>query len=187
MKAAMFRMMGKILALPSIMLMVMSTYLMSNFITFGANLKVASEGMGTNGKINSVGGVGVFVRDLSKNILGPVFVVIGVFAVIFAVKLGIDYAKAEDSDARKKKQGQLIGALIGAVIIIAGATLCFSLDFVAIVADMTGEGHEYVEPTDGSSVCTVCGCKSTNAVHNQKRSFDTQTGVWLVNGVQETK
>ena len=67
--------------------------------------------------------------DLFKKILGPVFAVIGVAAIIYAIILGINYAKAEDADARKKVQGRLIGALIGAVIIIAGATLCFSINW----------------------------------------------------------
>ena len=46
--------------------------------------------------------------------------------------LGINYAKAEDADGRKKVQGRLIGAIVGAVIIVAGATLCFSLRWVEI-------------------------------------------------------
>ena len=77
----------------------------------------------------SMSGVAEGITTLFKKILGPVFAVIGVAAIIYAIILGINYAKAEDADARKKVQGRLIGALIGAVIIIAGATLCFSIDW----------------------------------------------------------
>ena len=72
------------------------------------------------------------VQGLVKKILGPVLAIIGVAAVIYAVVLGVQYAKAEDADARKKVQGRLIGALIGAAIVIVGATLCFALDWKAI-------------------------------------------------------
>ena len=79
------------------------------------------------------------IASLFKKVLGPVFAVIGVAAVIYAIILGINYAKAEDADARKKVQGRLIGALIGAVIIIAGATLCFSLNWESIFEGFSGQ------------------------------------------------
>ena len=82
-------------------------------------------------------GVATGIMNLFKRVLGPVFVVIGVAAIIYAIILGINYAKAEDADARKKVQGRLIGALIGAVIIIAGATLCFALDWKGIFNDLS--------------------------------------------------
>lgn len=72
-----------------------------------------------------------------QNILAPVFTVIGVVAVIYAIYLGIMYAKAEDAGKRKEIQGRLIGACIGAVIIIAGATLCFALDWSSIYNSFT--------------------------------------------------
>lgn len=78
------------------------------------------------------------VAKLVKSILGPVLAIIGVAAVIYAIILGVQYAKAEDADARKKVQGRLIGALIGAAIIIVGATLCFSLDWAKIFTNFSG-------------------------------------------------
>lgn len=73
-----------------------------------------------------------------KKILGPIFTVIGVAAVIYAIYLGILYAKAESADKRKEVQGRLIGACIGAVIIVAGATLCFALDWSKIFTAFSG-------------------------------------------------
>lgn len=87
----------------------------------------------------SMSGVAEGITTLFKKILGPVFAVIGVAAIIYAIILGINYAKAEDADARKKVQGRLIGALIGAVIIIAGATLCFAIKWESIFTDFSGE------------------------------------------------
>ena len=91
------------------------------------------------GNYTSMDGVAEGITTLFKKILGPVFAVIGVAAIIYAIILGINYAKAEDADARKKVQGRLIGALIGAVIIIAGATLCFAIKWEAIFTDFSGE------------------------------------------------
>lgn len=76
-------------------------------------------------------------NSIMTNIMGPVLTVIGVMAVIYAVILGVQYAKAEDADARKKVQGRLIGALIGAVIIVAGATLCFAINWADVYTNFT--------------------------------------------------
>ncbi len=72
-----------------------------------------------------------------QNILGPVLMVIGVLAALYAVYLGVLYAKAESADKRKEVQGRLIGACIGALIIIVGATLCFALDWASIYTNFT--------------------------------------------------
>ena len=72
------------------------------------------------------------ISNMVKRILGPVLTVIGVAAVLYAIYLGVMYAKADSADKRKDVQGRLIGACIGAVIIIVGATLCFALDWASI-------------------------------------------------------
>lgn len=77
------------------------------------------------------------ISGLVKSILGPVLTVIGVAAVLYAIYLGVMYAKAESADKRKEVQGRLIGACIGAVIIIVGATLCFSLDWASIFTNFS--------------------------------------------------
>ena len=71
-------------------------------------------------------------KGLMQYIIGPVLSIIGIAAVIYMIMLGINYAKAEDADGRKKVQGRLIGAAVGAVIIIAGVVLCFALPWVEI-------------------------------------------------------
>ena len=68
-----------------------------------------------------------------NKILAPVLIVIGAAAAIYAVYLGVMYAKAEDSNKRKEVQGRLIGAAIGVVIIIVGITLCYAVKWDSIV------------------------------------------------------
>ena len=82
-----------------------------------------------NGDLTAVAGA---FRQIMQYIIGPVLSIIGVAAVIYVIMLGIQYAKAEDADGRKKVQGRLIGAAVGAVIIVAGVVLCFSLDWAGI-------------------------------------------------------
>ena len=81
---------------------------------------------------DTFGDVAKGIKGMIESILGPILTVIGVAAVLYAIYLGVMYAKAESADKRKEVQGRLIGACIGAVIIIVGATLCFALNWEAI-------------------------------------------------------
>ena len=86
----------------------------------------------------TLGDVATGISNMVKSILGPILAVIGVAAVLYAIYLGVMYAKAESADKRKEVQGRLIGACIGAVIIIVGATLCFALDWASIFTGFSG-------------------------------------------------
>ena len=86
---------------------------------------------------DNLGDVAKGIKGMIESILGPILTVIGVAAVIYAIYLGVMYAKAESADKRKEVQGRLIGACIGAVIIIVGATLCFALNWESIFTNFT--------------------------------------------------
>jgi hypothetical protein len=63
------------------------------------------------------------IKDMIQKILGPVLIVIGVMAVVYAIYLGVMYAKAEDANKRKEVQGRLIGALIDRESVVAGISV----------------------------------------------------------------
>ena len=84
------------------------------------------------GKIKSISQIAMSMNQILKKIVGPILSAIGIAAIIYAIYLGVMFAKAESADKRKEVQGRLIGACIGAVIIVVGATLCFSLNWVGI-------------------------------------------------------
>lgn len=105
---------------------------MNELYAMATTLRVPQEG-----SIGTLQDLANAFQGIMKTIIGPVLTVIGVAAVVYAIILGINYAKAEDADGRKKVQGRLIGAIIGAVIIIAGVTLCFSLNWSAIYESFT--------------------------------------------------
>lgn len=73
------------------------------------------------------------VNKIFNWVMGPIFTVLGIAAIGYAIYLGVQYARAEDASKRKEVQGRLIGAVIGGVIIVAGAALCYALDWGSIV------------------------------------------------------
>ncbi len=75
--------------------------------------------------------------SMTKNILGPILIVIGALAAIYAIVLGVQYAKAEDANKRKEVQGRLIGAAIGVVIIIIGTTLVYTINWAGLYDSAT--------------------------------------------------
>ena len=85
------------------------------------------------GTIKEVQQVVEGVNKIFNWVMGPIFTVLGIAAIGYAIYLGVQYARAEDASKRKEVQGRLIGAVIGGVIIVAGAALCYSLDWGAIV------------------------------------------------------
>ena len=101
---------------------------MNKFYAMATTLR-ASEG---NTAIEEWSDLAEAFQKIMRLLIGPVLTVIGVAGVVYAIMLGINYAKAEDADGRKKVQGRLIGAVVGAVIIVAGATLCFALEWATI-------------------------------------------------------
>ena len=86
----------------------------------------------TNEKSGTLSEAATKFRVIVKSVIGPVMIVIGVLAAIYAIYLGVMYAKADSAEKRKEVQGRLIGACIGALIILVGATLCFALPWAEI-------------------------------------------------------
>ena len=73
------------------------------------------------------------LAELMKGIIGPILIVIGAAAAMYAIYLGVMYAKAEEASKRKEVQGRLIGAAIGVVIILVGITLVYAIDWPGLV------------------------------------------------------
>lgn len=82
---------------------------------------------------NNLTSIANTLAGLMKNLLGPILIVIGAAAALYAIYLGVMYAKAEDANKRKEVQGRLIGAAIGVVIILVGITLCYAIKWSELV------------------------------------------------------
>lgn len=92
----------------------------------------------STGDIKDLGSIAARLQGLIKQIVAPIVAVVGVVGIIYAVYLGVLYAKAESADKRKEVQGRLVGACIGALIMIVGATLGFALDWKTIMLGFIG-------------------------------------------------
>ena len=92
------------------------------------NFLLAGESSGTT----SLTSLANTLAGIMKDIMGPILIIIGAAAAIYAIYLGVMYAKAEDASKRKEVQGRLIGAVIGVVIILVGVTLCYAVNWTAI-------------------------------------------------------
>jgi len=71
-----------------------------------------------------------------QNILAPIFtildwllpvimIVLGIAGIIFAIVLGVNYAKAENADEKDAAKKRLINAVVGIVITIVAIALIF--------------------------------------------------------------
>ena len=117
-------------------------------------------------KIKSVSQIAMGLNQILKKIVGPILSAIGIAAVLYAIYLGVMYAKAESADKRKEIQGRLIGAVIGAVIIVIATTLCFALNWAQIYWSFTGEKHKWVDG-DNDHYCDWCGSDTAGgSLHN---------------------
>lgn len=88
---------------------------------------------GISGTDNTLKSIATTLSGLMEDILGPILIVIGAAAAIYAIYLGVMYAKAEDANKRKEVQGRLIGAAIGVVIILVGISLCYAVNWAELV------------------------------------------------------
>jgi len=71
-----------------------------------------------------------WVRTLSvavKNVLNPILIVACLVGIIYAIWVGITFAKAEDSNARKEAKQKLITVIVGVVAAIALIVLFYWL------------------------------------------------------------
>jgi len=106
---------------------------MKNLMLSVSRLLSTSAGSNTD-----LDGLAEAFSTLVKAILGPVLSIIGVAAVIYAIVLGFNYAKAQDASEREKVKGRLIGAVVGAVIMVAGAVIAFSVSWTGIFESLGG-------------------------------------------------
>ena len=88
---------------------------------------------------DALNGAATAFKNIMRDILGPVLIVVGAAAAMYTIYLGILYAKAEDANKRKEVQGRLIGAAIGVVIILVGITLVYAIEWDTIAGGLWKE------------------------------------------------
>lgn len=58
------------------------------------------------------------ILEVLDSLLVPVIIILGVAGMIYAIVIGVQYAKAESSDKREEAKKRLINAVIGVVIML---------------------------------------------------------------------
>ena len=79
---------------------------------------------------------------IMEDIVSPILVILGAAAAVYAIYLGVMYAKAEDTNKRKEVQGRLIGAAVGLVIILVGIAVCFAVNWAELGEAWAKKGAE---------------------------------------------
>jgi len=76
------------------------------------------------------------VKQILKNIAGPILIALGSVGVIYMVVLGVQYAKSENDDKRATVKRRLVNLAIGVVAMFALAALCMAIKWEVIVPEL---------------------------------------------------
>lgn len=78
------------------------------------------------------------VNEVLESIVGPCLSVLGLFAVIYVIFLGVQYAKSESDEKRAENKKRMINTLIGAIVLILLITLCYAISWDKLIPQMFG-------------------------------------------------
>lgn len=84
------------------------------------------------------------VYEVMTNIVGPCLSVLGAFAIIYVIYLGVQYAKSESDEKRAENKKRMINTLIGAIVLILLITLCYAISWNNLIPQLFG----YMNGTD---------------------------------------
>ncbi|MBR1925986.1 MAG: hypothetical protein IJ837_03980 [Clostridia bacterium] len=65
------------------------------------------------------------IFDISKTVLVPIMVLVGVGGVFYSIYLGVNMARADSSDKREEAKKRMVNAIIGFVVIFVLVTLMY--------------------------------------------------------------
>ncbi|MBQ4558060.1 MAG: hypothetical protein IJA61_01635 [Clostridia bacterium] len=67
----------------------------------------------------------VKIYEVIESIVVPVIILVATVGIIYAIVLGVNYAKAETSDAKEEAKKRIINVVVGAVLIIVLVLLMY--------------------------------------------------------------
>lgn len=73
---------------------------------------------GTRGTAKWIMEILIPILEVLDNLLIPIIILLGVAGSVYAIVLGVQYAKAESADKRDEAKKRLINAVIGVVIML---------------------------------------------------------------------
>lgn len=69
------------------------------------------------------------ILDALTNFIGPILIVVAVAGIVYAVVVGIRFAKADDKNAREEAKQKLIYVIVGIVVTIVLIALFYFLEY----------------------------------------------------------
>lgn len=69
------------------------------------------------------------ILDALTNFIGPILIVVAVAGLVYAIVVGIRFAKADDKSAREEAKQKLIYVIVGIVVTIVLIALFYFLEY----------------------------------------------------------
>ncbi|MBE5736550.1 MAG: hypothetical protein E7356_04300 [Clostridiales bacterium] len=73
------------------------------------------------------------VNKILNNWVGPLFIMIGACGGIWAVVMGVQYARCENDAKRAELKSRMVNCIIGVVIILVLGTCCIGINWAGVV------------------------------------------------------
>ena len=73
------------------------------------------------------------VNEILSEWIGPIFTLIGAFGAVYAIILGVQYAKAENDSKRAELKSRMVNCIIGFLVLLVLGTVCLTVNWAEIV------------------------------------------------------
>ena len=96
---------------------------------------------------NAPGGIKeimIAVHGVINSIIVPVIILVATVAIVYAIVLGVNYAKAETSDAKEEAKKRIINMVVGALLMIVLILLLY------LFINNAGNIFKWVDETAGN-------------------------------------
>lgn len=103
------------------------------------------------------------ILDALTNFIGPILIVVAVAGIVYAVVVGIRFAKADDKSAREEAKQKLIYVIVGIVVTIVLIALFYFLEY-AIKSGMIKFDSWYQDYVPEDDQITEGGGEGTTAI-----------------------
>lgn len=81
-----------------------------------AALRLLAADSSTSAGVNVVNKTWSAFQQVFNTVMPVLLGVVGLFGIIYCIVLGVNYAKAEDTNAREEAKKRFVGAIVGIVV-----------------------------------------------------------------------
>ena len=112
------------------------------------------------------------VNQILNDWVGPLFIMIGACGGIWAVVMGVQYARCENDAKRAELKSRMVNCIIGVVIILVLGTCCIGINWAGVVKIF---GYIWEDgDSSGAGTGTNTGTGGTSGTGTGGRPMDDQ-------------